>query len=153
MTLQVNQLFGVDAHLYYCAAGIGGTPSWTEFTGVKDVEVKFGVKKVDITRRSSGGIATAGYAINEMSVTATIPLDPTSSVYQALRLARMNKTPIGIAAMTQLVTTTGSEGPWFDALITEWNIGQKLEDAQMVSITFDPTNTGNTPLWKVVGTN
>jgi len=29
--------FGIDAKLYFCAAGIGGTPTWTELTNVKNV--------------------------------------------------------------------------------------------------------------------
>ena len=29
--------FGLDAKLYYCVAGIGGAPTWTELSNVKNV--------------------------------------------------------------------------------------------------------------------
>ena len=52
---------GLDAKLYFCAAGIGGTPTWTELTNVKNVTLNLQKGEADVTTRANNGWkATAG---------------------------------------------------------------------------------------------
>ena len=52
---------GLDAKLYFCVAGIGGSPTWTELTNVKNVTLSLQKGEADVTTRAnSGWKATAG---------------------------------------------------------------------------------------------
>ena len=52
---------GLDAKLYYCVAGIGGTPTWTELSNVKNVTLNLQKGEADVTTRANNGWkATAG---------------------------------------------------------------------------------------------
>jgi len=68
--------FGIDGKLYYCAAGIGGTPTWTELSGVKNVTLNVQGKEVDVTTRASAGFALADIALMDASIEFDLPLDP-----------------------------------------------------------------------------
>jgi len=52
---------GLEAKLYFCVAGIGGTPTWVELTNVKNVTLNLQKGEADVTTRANNGWkATAG---------------------------------------------------------------------------------------------
>ena len=89
--------FGLDGKLYYCAAGIGGTPTWLEFTGVKNVTNPNSLKEVDVTTRANAGYEATDGRLKQTHIECEVPLDTTNAGYQAVENAYMNNSIIGIA--------------------------------------------------------
>jgi hypothetical protein len=143
--------FGFDAKLYYCAAGIGGTPTWTELSGVKNVTLNLQGKEVDVTTRANGGFTATDIALMDASIEFELPMDPADAGYQASETAFFGRSLLGLAVMSGNVVTPGSRGLWADCKITQFNREESLEDAQVVKVTAKPTHSANAPLWKVVG--
>jgi predicted secreted protein len=142
--------FGIDGKLYYCVAGIGGTPTWTELSGVKNVTLNVQGKEVDVTTRASAGFALADIALMDASIEFDLPLDPADTGYQAVETAFFARSLVGLAVMSGGVTVAGSRGLWADCKITQFNREESLEDAMIVKVTAKPTHSANAPLWKIV---
>ena len=142
--------FGIDGKLYFCAAGIGGTPTWTELSGVKNVTLNVQGKEVDVTTRASGGFAAADIALMDASIEFEMPLDPADTGYQALETAFFGRALVGMAVMSGDIETAGSRGLWADCKILQFNREESLEDAMVVKVTAKPTHSANPPQWKVI---
>jgi len=59
---------GMDAKLYYCAAGIGGTPTWSELTNVKNVTLSLQKGEADVTTRANGGWKATAATLKEGTI-------------------------------------------------------------------------------------
>lgn len=142
--------FGIDGKLYFCAAGIGGTPTWTELSGVKNVTLNVQGKEVDVTTRASGGFALADIALMDASIEFEMPLDPADTGYQAVETAFFGRALVGMAVMSGGIITPGSRGLWADCKILQFNREESLEDAMVMKVTAKPTHSANVPQWKVI---
>jgi len=146
--------FGLDAKLYYCVAGIGGSPTWTELTNVKNVTLSLTKGEADVTTRAnSGWKATAG-TLKEGSIEFEMVWDTEDAGFTAIKDAYFSNTRIAIAAMDGPITGTGSNGSqglWADCMITDFSRDEPLEDAISVKVTAKPTYSANAPIWKTVG--
>src|SRR5512146_1240366 len=91
--------FGMDAKLYFCVAGIGGTPAWTELTNVKNLTLNLQKGEADVTTRgNNGGKATAA-TLKEGSIEFEMVWDPADAGFTAIKDAWFNNTSIGFAVM------------------------------------------------------
>ena len=145
--------FGIDGKLYFATGGIGGTPAWSELSGVKNVTLNVQGKEVDVTTRANGGFAAADISLMDAAIEFEMPLDPTDTGYQALETAFFARSLLGMAVMSGGITVAGSRGLWADCKITQFNREESLEDAMVVKVTAKPTHSANAPQWKVVASS
>jgi hypothetical protein len=145
--------YGFDAKLYYCAAGIGGTPSWIEITNVKNLRENQSVTKVDLSTRAGLGRKAEGVGLIGKSYTFDMVWNPSVDTAQAaLRAAFYARTLVGFAVMDGTITTAGSTGDWFDGLVTGFSKDEALDVEQTVSVEIAPTYSANAPVVKTITT-
>jgi len=141
---------GLDAKLYLCAAGIGGTPVWTEVTRAKDVTLTVNKGEADVSSRGGGGWKATVGTLKDASVEFDLVYDPDDAAFGILRDAFLDGTAVGLAAMDGAVDAAGSQGLWADCAILKFDRKEPLEQALTVSVTAKPTLTANAPEWKEV---
>ena len=58
----------LDGKLYYCAAGIGGVPTWTEVKTTRDATATVSRGEADVTTRGGGGWKAVVGTVKELVV-------------------------------------------------------------------------------------
>ena len=139
---------GLDAKLYFCAAGIGGSPTWTELTNVKNVTLSLTKGEADVTTRANNGWKATAGTLKEGSIEFEMVWDTADTGFSAIKDAYFNNTKIGLAVMDGPVAGPGSQGLWADCMITDFSRDEPLEDAISVKVTAKPTYSANPPIWK-----
>jgi len=142
---------GMYGKLYYCVAGIGGTPTWVELKNVKDVTTTLQKAEADVTTRANKGWRATIGTLKEGSIEFEMIWDTDDTGFVAVRKAWFEDKLIGIAAMTGDIKTNGSEGLWADCSVIDFTRGEPLEEAMTVSVTLKPTYSENAPRYVVVG--
>ena len=141
---------GLDAKLYYCAAGIGGTPTWSELTNVKNVSLSLQKGEADVTTRANNGWKATAATLKEGSIEFEMVWDTEDAGFTAIKDAYFNNSIIGLAVMDGPIATEGSQGLWADCHITDFSRDEPLEDAITVKVTAKPTYSANPPQWKTI---
>ena len=141
---------GLDAKLYFCVAGIGGTPTWTLLGNVKNVTLNLQKGEADVTTRANNGWKATAATLKEGSIEFEMVWDTADTGFTAIKDAYFNNSIIGMAAMDGPVATAGSQGLWADCMITDFSRDEPLEDAISVKVTAKPTYSANAPIWKTV---
>jgi hypothetical protein len=143
---------GDEMKLYFCAAGIGGTPTWTELSIVKDVKLNTSKGEADVTTRASGGWKQVIGTLMDASIEFEMPWDTANDGLQAVKDAYFTSGALlGLAVMDGLIAEAGSEGLWADCAILKFERTEPLENASTVSVTAKPTYSANVPQWKTIG--
>jgi hypothetical protein len=141
---------GLDAKLYFCAAGIGGTPTWTELTNVKNVTLNLQKGEADVSTRANNGWKATAATLKEGSIEFEMVWDTTDAGFTAIKDAWFNNTKIGFAVMDGGITVAGSQGLWADCAVIDFTRDEPLEDALTVKVTAKPTYSNNAPQWKTI---
>jgi hypothetical protein len=141
---------GSEMKLYYCAAGIGGTPVWTELSIVKDVKLNIDKGEADVSTRAGGGWKQTVGALKDAGIEFEMPWDTEDAGFQAVKGAYFAGSAIGLAVMDGDIETAGSEGLWADCAVLKFDRNEPLENAATVSVTAKPTYSANVPQWKVI---
>ena len=142
---------GLDAKLYYCVAGIGGSPTWTLLGNVKNVTLNLQKGEADVTTRANQGWRATAGTLKEGTIEFEMVWDTADAGFTAIKDAYFNNTLIGLAAMDGAIATNGSQGLWADCSITDFSRDEPLEDAISVKVTAKPTYSANAPIWKTIG--
>jgi len=141
---------GMEAKLYYCAAGIGGTPTWTELTNVKNVTLGLQKGEADVTTRANNRWKATVGTLKEGSIEFEMVWDTEDAGFAALLAAYMDGTAIGLAVMDGDITTAGSQGLWADCSVIDFSREEPLEEALSAKVTAKPTYSTNAPQWKTI---
>ena len=141
---------GLDAKLYYCVAGIGGTPTWTELTNVKNVTLSLQKGEADVTTRANSGWKATAATLKEGSIEFEMVWDTADAGFTAIKNAWFNNTNVGLAVMDGGVAVVGSQGLWADCAIIDFSRDEPLEDAMSVKVSAKPTSSANAPVWKTI---
>ncbi|WP_428937766.1 phage tail tube protein [Fontivita pretiosa] len=141
---------GLDAKLYFCVAGIGGTPTWTLLGNVKNVTLNLQKGEADVTTRANQGWRATAGTLKEGTIEFEMVWDTADAGFTAIQQAYFNNTLIGLAAMDGDITTNGSQGLWADCSIIDFSRDEPLEDAISVKVTAKPTYSANAPIWKTI---
>lgn len=141
---------GLDAKLYFCVAGIGGTPTWTELTNVKNVTLSLQKGEADVTTRANNGWKATAGTLKEGSIEFEMVWDTADAGFTAIKDAYFNNTILGLAVMDGGITSGGSQGLWADCMIIDFSRDEPLEDAISVKVTAKPTYSANAPIWKSI---
>jgi len=146
--------FGIDAKLYFCAVGIGGSPVWTELSNVKNVTLSLTKGEADVTTRANKGWRATAGTLKEGTIEFEMIWDTSDAGFTAIKNAYFDNSIIGLAAMDGPITgpdSTGSQGLWADCMVTDFSRDEPLEEALGVKVTAKPTYSANPPIWKTVG--
>jgi len=141
---------GAELKLYYCVAGIGGTPSWTEATKARDVTLDLNRGEADGTTRGSGGWKQSIPTLKEASVEFECVWDTSDPAYVALRDAWLNGTVLGMAVMDGDIEEAGVEGLWADMAVLKFQRKEPLDGLVTAAITVKPGMSANPPTWKTI---
>ena len=141
---------GLEAKLYYCPDGIGGTPSWMEIASVKDVTLNQSKGEADVSTRGGGGWKAVIGTLKEATIEFELVADEDNAAYTALQDAYINNTSVGLAVMNGPIATAGSKGLWADCAILKFDRKEPLEQAITISVTAKPTWSVNPPQRKVI---
>jgi hypothetical protein len=141
---------GHQGKLYFCAAGIGGTPEWTELSNARDVTVTSSTSEVDLTTRGNGGHKATGQGLEDDSIEFEMIFAPGDAGFQAVQTAKQTRAAIGLAAMSGDIETAGSEGLVADCCITQFAHSQPLDGPMTVRVTAKPTASATPPYWMKV---
>jgi predicted secreted protein len=146
---------GDEMKLYYCAAGIGGTPTWTELPIVKDVKLNTSKGEADVTTRASGGWKQTVGTLTDASIEFEMVWDTASEAFQAVKDAYFGGTLIGLLMADNPLGEggtfpAGTEVFKADCAILKFERSEPLEQAVTVSVTAKPTYSANTPVYEVI---
>ena len=141
---------GSDCKLYYCQAGIGGTPSWSELEKAQDTTLTITKKEADASHRGAGKWVITKGSLKDAVIEFEYIADTADAGYLALRQSFISGAVIGIAAMDNSVETAGAEGLWADCEVMKFDRKEPLDGNVMVSVTVKPTYSANPPVWKVI---
>ncbi|MCD6405996.1 MAG: hypothetical protein J7M19_09235 [Planctomycetes bacterium] len=141
---------GMDARLYFCAAGMGGSPTWTELTNVKDVTLNLETGEADVTTRGNAGWRASVATLKDGSIEFEMVWDTEDAGFTAIKDAYFNNTAIAFAVMDGRLETAGSQGLQADFTITNFSRNEPLEEALTVSVTAKPTYSTVAPAWVTV---
>ena len=140
----------LDGKLYYCAAGIGGVPTWTEVKTTRDATATVSRGEADVTTRGGGGWKAVVGTVKELVVDFEIVYDPDDAAVAALLDTFLNGTAIGLAVMHGDIETAGTQGMWADCAILKFERKEPLEGAMTVGVTAKATYSANPPQWKTI---
>jgi len=141
---------GMDAKLYYCAAGIGGTPTWTELTNVKNATLTTEKGEADVTTRANNGWKATMGTLKDGSVEFEMIWDTEDDGFTAIQTAFFANTVLGIAVMDGDIETAGNQGLWADMAVLNFSREEPLEEAITVKVTLKPGYSANAPQWKTI---
>jgi hypothetical protein len=142
--------FGHEMKLYFCAAGIGGTPTWTEVPNVRSLKCDPDAVTADASTRAGGGWKSTAVVMHDATVDFDLPWDTSDAALQAFKDAYFGRSVIGVAVMDGPVATVGSEGLWMDAAVTKFQRDESLAEMATVAISLKPGLSANKPQWKEV---
>jgi predicted secreted protein len=142
---------GDEMKLYLCAAGIGGTPAWTEVPIIRDVTLSHSKGEADVSVRGAGGWKRVVGAMKEATIEFEMVWDTEDAAFQAIKDAYFDDTLLGLAVMDGDVAAAGSEGLWADCAILKFDRKEPLDGAVTVGVKAKPTYSANPPTWKVIG--
>ena len=141
---------GKNAKLYFCAAGIAATPTWTEVTNVQNLKSSDQMGGADVTTRGSGRMKLELPTLETVSVEFDMIWNTLDAALQAFKAAYQAGGYIGVAIMDGDITVNGSEGLVADMAVFAFEREEPLEAAMTAKVTLKPTLSPTAPFWKVV---
>lgn len=145
-----------ECKLYFCAAGIGGTPIWTEAPGVATLTLTPTAKESDVTIRGMGGFSATEPTIFDVSVEYNMPYVRQDPVRLAFEQAFYNRSLLGIAAMDDDIVASGATGIWADMKVftapRDESIDKTVDQKFTLKPCYPSTSNGtmNSPQYKQV---
>ena len=140
-------ILGMDAHLFFCVDGAGGSPTWTEITNVKDLTLNLEKGEADVTTRGNNGWRATVGTLKEASVEWDMVWDTDDAGFAAIKDAYFDNLLIGLAVLDRVIDDPDAEGLIADFSITNFSRSEPLEEALTVSITAKPTYSTTAPRW------
>ncbi len=136
---------GIDGKLYFCAAGIGGTPTWTELTNVRNVTLNNTKAEADATTRTNNGWKAVVATLKEASIEFEMVWDPADTGLVAIYTSYMTNSVLGIACVDGDITGQGANGFKADCMVSSVSREENLEGVMTLKVTVKPTYSANAP--------
>lgn len=131
----MGKKIGIDCKIYYCEAGIAGTPVWTELTLVTNPSIEFAADEADASDRGS---IFKKYLTGQIDAPLTIEMHRNvgHAGYQAFRDAFFNRTNIGVAMASGDIETIGTEYFQADWKVSSFPWSEPLNETGTISATL-----------------
>lgn len=141
---------GMNSKLYYSATLVTGitesdieAPTYIELTNVKDVTINLETGEADVTTRANNGWRATESTLKDGSIEFEMNWDDSDAGFDAIQAAWLNGTKLAIKALNTDEATVGAKGLAGNFSVTNFSVGQPLEEAVSVSVTLKP-NSFNT---------
>ena len=141
---------GLDCKLYYCAAGIGGTPTWTEITAAREVTIPVSKGEADASTRGGGGWKATIGTLKDAAIDFELLYDPADAAAVAILSAFLSGATIGLCAAHGPIATAGTEYFKADCQILKFEEKEPLDNVVTVAVTAKPTYSANQPAFTTV---
>jgi hypothetical protein len=138
------------AKLYYCLAGIGGTPTWVEIVEAENVTITPNFSESEVTTRGAGGVKQTEPVELDLTIEFNMPYVRGSTRFLALQAAAFGRSLIGIAAMSGDIAVAGSEGIWSDMKIFGMPFEEPIDKTVDLKITLKPCYSANPTAWNTI---
>jgi len=141
-----QSLTGLDCVLAYASSAINdsdNTPedaSWTEIDVVGDVTPSMGHVSANFDTRGNNGFRTNVITLKEVSVSVTAEWKPDDTGWQEFRDAYQNGTEVPIAVLDGSPTTSGSQGPAGNWVVTQFDRPESPTEVVTTEITLEPSS-------------
>ncbi len=135
---------GLDARLYYGAAGSGAT---TELTNVKDLTLNLEKAEADVTTRANQGWRATVGTLKDASIEFQMVWDTADAGFSAIRQAFLADTPMDFRVLSGASNDPQSEGLLATCEVFSFTRNEALEEAITVDVTIKPTYAENPPSW------
>ncbi len=129
---------GLNAKAYR-NTGTYGTPTWVEMSNIKDANLNDSMAEADVTRRASGGWRETEPTLREISFEYDAVNIADDAEVLAIMAAHAGRTSLDLAIMDGPIATAGSEGVRGHFKVFSRNRAEELENAQMLSFVFKPS--------------
>lgn len=134
---------GMDCKVYVNTATYA-SPTWVEWTCVRDTTVDLTIEEADATCRGSGGMRQTVATLSALEVSGTALKDKTAS-YLAFEAAARNKAVLDVLVLDGVRTSADTDGWRLDVQIFSWSEGQPFEDMATIDFTMKPTRSDHAP--------
>lgn len=129
-----RMLVGQYSALYYAAAETAAVTSMTEVDIAQDVTISMSASEA--TQRTRESLYPRRKIVGlDLQLTFNLAQRPENTVYEAIRDAYLAGTPLAFAALSEVKTQDGAEGPLADFVITQFEQNQPLEDGLATAVT------------------
>jgi len=138
---------GMDAKLYFASTKFTGNDpsdvegaSLTEVTNAMNVTVNLEAGEADITTRGNSGWRATAPTLKDGTIEFEMLCKNPDTTLQSIRNAWLNKSEIGVVALTGDVNTGGHEGPAGNFTVTNLSRDESLEEAVKYSVSLKPSS-------------
>ena len=136
---------GIDGKLYFCAAGIGGTPTWTLLSNVRNVTLKNTKAEADATTRTNNGWKAVVATLKEASIDFEMVWDPADTGLAAIYGSYMANTIRGIACVDGDIAGPTANGFKADCMVSSIDREEQLDGVMTLKVTVKPTYSAHAP--------
>jgi hypothetical protein len=143
-------MFGVDCKLYYCVAGAGGVPVWTELTAARDVKVTVDRGETDGSTRGGAGWKATLTGLKSVAIDFDLLYDSADAGVAAIMTAFLANNSIGLRTADGNPLSAGTRLFAADVRITKFDEGQPLDGVITVAVTAKPTYSATVPTYTTV---
>jgi hypothetical protein len=130
-----NYVLGMNAGLYFGAAGETDPSLMTEVTNAKDVTLSLEAGDADITTRANSGWRATAPTLRECTVEFQMVWKPGDAAFDAIKAAFLSAGTVALVALDQKRTVVGAQGPLGDFSITNFSRNEALEEAIVADVT------------------
>ena len=140
---------GLDAKLYFMAAGVSGSGVWTELANVRDVNLVLEKDEADISSREANGWEATRATLKKGSIEFDMNWKPSDAGFAAIKDAYFNDSHIGIRALDAAADDPEGPGEGLEAdfEVTQFRRNEPLKEAITVAVTLKVTYVDTAPTW------
>ncbi len=136
---------GMNAAAYYAASSTSAPTDASGMTlldNITDVTCNFDKAEADITTRGNSGWRAKVTTVREATVDFEMIWDTEDAGFAAVRNAWLNDTTLAMAFLSEVSSSSTSEGIVGDFSVKTFTKSESLEDAQKVSVSLVLTRFG-----------
>ena len=141
---------GQNAKLYR-NTGTFASPTWTEISNVKDLDLSLEKDKSEVTTRGGGGWKLTVATLKDAKIEFEMIWDTADAAFTAIRNSFLNDTVVEFLVLDGPVGTSGNQGLRAECMVASFTRSEKLTEALMVKVSTQPTySTNGPPTWYTV---
>ena len=141
---------GIKAKLYYRSAGIYGSPTFTEITGISDLSVNPAWDRGDVNSRSSR-VKKQQKTLLGLEFTGTLKKQPGNAAYEAFMNAMLSDEVVDFLILDDSKETVNARGWRVDCQVFQATEDQGTGTVMYEDFIIAPTDSDNEPKAVLVG--
>lgn len=135
---------GIDCKVYY-NSGTYGSPTWVEWSCVRDTTFALTLEEVDATCRGGNGFRQSAISLKSIEVSGNAVKDKDDASFVAIETAARSETVLDVLVLDGVRTSADSDGWRMDVQIYGWTENQPYEDIVTIDFTMKPARSANSP--------